>query len=375
MFAAAAREVVFSNPEVIRRVNNEFIPVALKAALVNNPPRGTEGRLYAEIERSKPAPQGICTANSAGKVLTWALSFDDQKSILSFLDHVKARYGQFPDAAKPVTAQRFLKFPSHPLVEIGDAQGPLQIPDRHRKGEHCPGTQAPARGTLLGRIIGRALDQHGRPVADTIRQEHYMEARFELPLGLQVQLSEAVKQAKGDRFRVPDEFSRSIISHAFLGQLDVNPSGRVPGSQNEQFRWEWWAQRISKKANTICIRLEGTSLVAGHQRLALIAQGDGRQWDNRVRLRWQGYVEFLEGRIWRLALLAEGQQRLRWENSRLEMLQESDAEHLMAGHPIDLHCGVRFGLLAERSSSRQTVTNDDGSGSLEASCVLPQQSR
>ena len=100
MFAGAAREVVFSNPEVVRRVNQEFIPVALKAAMINNPPRGIEGELYAEISRSKPAPQGICTANSDGKVLAWALSFDDDKSILEFLDHVSKRYKDSPDATK-----------------------------------------------------------------------------------------------------------------------------------------------------------------------------------------------------------------------------------------------------------------------------------
>ncbi len=98
MFAGAAREVVFSNPEVVRRVNEEFIPVALKAAMVNNPPRGIEGALYAEIGRSKPAPQGICTVNSDGKVLAWALSFDDDRSILKFLDHVSDRYRQSPNA-------------------------------------------------------------------------------------------------------------------------------------------------------------------------------------------------------------------------------------------------------------------------------------
>ena len=48
MFAGAAREVVFSNPEVIKRVNADFIPVALKAALVNQPPDDEEGLLYIE---------------------------------------------------------------------------------------------------------------------------------------------------------------------------------------------------------------------------------------------------------------------------------------------------------------------------------------
>ncbi len=81
MFAGAAREAVFSNPEVARRIKADFVPVALKAGLVNNPPVGPEGLLYREIGRSKPAPQGICVANSDGKVLDWALMFDGDKSV------------------------------------------------------------------------------------------------------------------------------------------------------------------------------------------------------------------------------------------------------------------------------------------------------
>ncbi len=103
--------MVFSNREVVRRVNEEFIPVALKAAMVNNPPRGIEGELYAEIGRSKPAPQGICTVDSNGKVLTWALSFDDDASILKFLDHVVSRYREASDAQKPVLTWVFIDRP------------------------------------------------------------------------------------------------------------------------------------------------------------------------------------------------------------------------------------------------------------------------
>ncbi|HYF00840.1 MAG TPA: hypothetical protein VEJ18_18100, partial [Planctomycetota bacterium] len=61
---------------MIRRVNADFVPVALKAALVNGAPPGAEGDLYREIGRSKPAPQGIAVANASGKVLAWALMFD-----------------------------------------------------------------------------------------------------------------------------------------------------------------------------------------------------------------------------------------------------------------------------------------------------------
>ena len=101
MFAGAAREAVFSRPDVIRRIRREFVPVALKAALVNNPPPGREGRFLREIGRSKPAPQGICVANSAGKVLAWALSFDDAASVPRFLDHVLQRHKETPGTARP----------------------------------------------------------------------------------------------------------------------------------------------------------------------------------------------------------------------------------------------------------------------------------
>lgn len=79
--------MVFSKPRVVRQIRNDFIPVALKAGLVNNPPRNAEGRPYREIARSKLSPQGICTVNSAGKVLAWAMSFDSDASISGFLDH------------------------------------------------------------------------------------------------------------------------------------------------------------------------------------------------------------------------------------------------------------------------------------------------
>ena len=93
-------------------MNADFVPVALKAGLVNNPPYDEEGRLYREIGRSKVLPQGICVINSASKVLAWATMFDDDKSVLAFLDHCSQRFAQFPGAQKPFPAERYPKFPS-----------------------------------------------------------------------------------------------------------------------------------------------------------------------------------------------------------------------------------------------------------------------
>src|SRR5436190_9722878 len=111
---------MFAHAYVIRRVNADFVPVPLKAALVNSPPDNDEGRLYREIGRSKIVPQGICVVNSAGKVLEWVFMFDDHKSVLAFLDHARKRFARFPDAKKPFPAERYMKFPSKKLADIED---------------------------------------------------------------------------------------------------------------------------------------------------------------------------------------------------------------------------------------------------------------
>ncbi len=356
MFAGAAREVVFSNPEVVRRINKQFIPVALKAAMVNNPPPGIEGDLYAEIGRSKAAPQGICTLNSNGKVLTWVLSFDNATSIPEFLDHVVSRYEKAADPQQPVKAERFMKFPSRKLADVEDTGKRLEIPGQHAEHDRCPARPALQKGTLVGRIIGRPLDEKGEPIARTIRQEDYMEARLEIPVAPQEQLAAAINQAQGKRFHLPDAFARSVITHAFLGQLDVNPLGDVPGSRNNNRSWEFTGQIIdSVDAKTTRIRIEGESAVEGEQDTGRNRRGDRAFWEHRVALSWQGYADVKENRIIQLTLIAHGNERLRWGNDRLKFSKEADAAHLMAGHPIDLNCSVRYGLFAEPCAADEVV--------------------
>ena len=110
------------------RVNADFVPVALKAGLVNNPPYDEEGRLYREIGRSKVLPQGICVINSAGKVLAWTAMFDDDQSVLAFLDHCTQRFAQFPDARKPFPAERY--------PEVPEREGPGRSRQRQSPGDY-----------------------------------------------------------------------------------------------------------------------------------------------------------------------------------------------------------------------------------------------
>jgi hypothetical protein len=344
VFAGAARGAVFSNREVIRRVNAEFIPVALKAGQVNNPPDGDEGRLYREIGRSKAAPQGICVVNSAGKVLDWALMFDDEPSILGFLDHVLKRYASFPGAEKPVAAERFMRYPGQKLNDVEDDVKPFEVPSKHPEGRRCLGATEFSEGTLVGRTWGRALKE-GKPSEETQRQELYLEDRFEIPVDVQEALAKAAAGAGKDRFRLPDSLGGALVGSAFLGMLDVNPLGS-PGGRNERKEWEFWGRNEGGR-----VRLEGTSAVAGGPS-AEGARSDGRSWSHEVTLAWRGLIELKGDRVSRLLAVAEGRDKLKW-NGRMIQAGESEVAQLPAGRRIDLDTDVRFGFEARPAAGAE----------------------
>jgi len=333
---------------VIRRINSEFVPVALKAALVNNPGDDEEGRLYREIARAKPAPQGICVANSDGKVIAWTLMFDDNKSILAFLDHTLERFGKYPNAKHPFGAQRYMKFPSSRLPDVPDSGAVLAVPEQHT--QDCPANPRLPSGTVVVRLFGRALDEDGRPVADTTRQEHYTEDRFNLSVEIQAILAKAASNAGTNTFRMPDTLARQLISHAFLGQLDVNPLGSPAGGTGKFRDCELWVQNVSgNQSAPTRLRVVGASHVAGGEGQNRPAKGgDGRIWEHDVKLAWDGFIEMQGSLITRLLLRARGSEKLKWGNP--SMSAPDDVACLPGGHPIDLSCQVHYGILGESAT-------------------------
>lgn len=333
-------------------MKEKFIPVALKAAQVGNPPDSPEGRLYREIGRSKPAPQGICAVNSAGKVLAWSLMFDDDKSVLAFLDYAAARFAEFPDATNPVPAVRFQRFPSQKLNEIEDTRAELEVPGRHPGPERCIATTGVPAGTVLARAYGRALKE-GRPVEETLRQDQYVEDRFEVFPSAQEALARAAAEAGAERFKMPAELARALVGHAYLGMLDVNPLG-APGGKNDRQKLELWCR---KEGNLL--RIEGTSDVAGGHAAAGFGS-DGRLWTHEVSLAWKGRIELKDRRIARLLVLAEGRERLKWGNERMHRAGQSEVSMLPGGRPIDFAGDVRYGMIGEPARPEQ-VGGPDGS--------------
>jgi hypothetical protein len=350
--------VIFSNADVIRRVNTDFVPVALKAGLVNNPPDNDEGRLYREIGRSKILPQGICVVNSMGKVLDWVFMFDDDKSVLAFLDHAEQRFADYPDAQKPFPTERYMKFPSQKLADIEDNGNVLPIVERHPKGESCPAKLRVQQGTIIARVFGRALDKDGKPVADTVRQENYVEDRFNVSVARQEGLAKALVVAGMQRFKIADDLASVLVSHAFMGELDVNPFGDVNGSKGQCTDCTFWGQKVQSDGNgPVRVHVDGKSEAAGVARNG--QNGESPLWQHQVNLAWEGLIEMTGSRMTRLLLVARGTEKLTRRN------KNEESGHLPGGHVafIDLDCGVHFGIIGEpvpaaEAGSAQAATQD-----------------
>ena len=161
---------------------------------------------------------------------------------------------------------------------------------------------------------------------------------------VQEALARSLADAGAERFRVADELGRLLASHAYLGQLDVNPVG-APGGRGDLRRCDFWAQKVDAKGGeSSWVRIEGQSEAAGASR----GEGnDGRLWQHDVKLVWDGWIETRERRITRLLVRARGSENLQWGNGFQAFQGGGDVTHLPAGHPFTLATEVRFGIIGE----------------------------
>lgn len=340
MFAGAAREAVFSNPAVIRKVNAEFIPVSVTAARMHQPPGDPETRLLWSAGRVAPAPQGMAVLNSDGRPLDWVLMFDSDQSVLDFLDHALRRFASNPDPARALPAQRYQRFPSGRMPDASTAADP-DAPERHPAGAACPGLPASPPGTLTVEMIGRALDAGGRLSADTLHQSHHSQDRFEIPPPLQAQFAAATAGSGERRFPLPDSLARLLVSRAFLGQIDVKPIENPLGAPTRLQEYAFWVRRAENAAGHALFRLEGTS----HLECGVAGRPGAPEFDHSIRLTWEGFIEMDGARMKRLILAAAGAERLRWQTPQPGAGTLPEVAYLPAGRAIDLDGKVRYGFL------------------------------
>ncbi len=328
------------------------MPLALRAMLVNGASGAGdpgERRVYEGLKRAMLAPQGIGVLDSSGRPLVWTQLFRDRKGVLEFFDHALKRY------AEPArSAECYMTFPGNRVKEVGHEAAPEAVPDGHPKGAACPARHAKGRtppGSLAARLVGRALDGEGKPVADTVNQEHYAEDQFAVPPAIQ----EAVARALADGGRLPDEFARLCAGHAFLGHIDVGPF--LPTNRGE---WKKCELR-GRKVGPSLFRVEGESEVAGEVK----TNGPGV---HDIKLAWEGFIELKENRVARFVLSARGTEKLQFAKDRhpLRTGEKEEVAVLPGGRPIDLEGGVRYGIVAEPAPAEEAApAPEEGGSSLE----------
>jgi hypothetical protein len=346
VFAGAAREAVFSRPEVIRRINAEFVPLAVRATMANLiDPAGdeAEGRLYQRLKRTQVAPQGICVLNSDGQVLDWVETFENDASVLAFLDYAVQRFREHPAVTAPVAARRYMRYPTGRLPDVPDDPNPAAIAANHPAGQPCPALSrahaAAPPGALAAALVGRSLDAGGQLSTDTVNQEHYVEDQFAIPADLQRAVVAAVDAASG-RVRLPEGFGALCATYAFLGHIDVRPLDNPRGGSGERKRCEFWAEPVGA-ASPGLLRIEGQTEVTGD-----LAGAGGHH--HQVQLAWEGFLTLDGNRITRLLLAARGTEALKYDRGQPltpagQPLPE--VALLPGGRPVNQECGVHYGII------------------------------
>jgi len=108
-----------------------------------------------------------------------------------------------------------------------DEAKPQPVVERHPDGKHCPGTPDVPPGTVVARLIGRALDKDGKPSARMVNQEHLALDRFEVPTRMREKVARALVDGGAGRVAFPDDFARLCMTYAFLGNKDSGPLSKV----------------------------------------------------------------------------------------------------------------------------------------------------
>ena len=189
-------------------------------------------------------------------------------------------------------------------------------------------------------MIGRALDKAGRPVADTLRQENYIEDRFNIAVQTQEKLAKTLANSGPGRVTLPLELTRQWVKQAYMGVLDVQPLDNI-GNSGQLKKCDFGATRVGTGKGPSLLHVEGESEVFIDEKMANAGPGDMHE----IKLKWHGFIEMEENRMTRLVLSAIGKEKLKFNSARGK--DDNEVALLPGGHRIDMSCGVRFGILGE----------------------------
>jgi hypothetical protein len=261
---------------------------------------------------------------------------DNHEDILAFLDHGLERFHKNPDGKNPVMTERYKHYPKLRLEDYKTDAAKLPIPQGHSEKGGCPSWTQHPKGTVVARLVGRALGKDGKPVADTARQANYIEDRFHITISTQEKLAKALGGAKTERVTLPLEVTREWVKHAYLGVLDVRPLDNQDRKNGDLKKCDFGAQKVATGKGLTLWRVEGESEVYIDDKTRQWRPGD-MHW---VKLKWHGFIEMDENRITRLVLSADGSERLKFVSL------------------FNMNCQVRFGIIGEAIAGAPAAAQD-----------------
>lgn len=275
----------------------------------------------------------MCVVNAGGQALAWAMNHEKAQDILSFLDHGLEQFRKNPEGQEPVMTERYTEYPNQRLKEYRMEARGTPMPPGHRDGEICPWPHPRPRGTVVARLVGRALDKDGKPVTDTLRQSFYTEDGFDIAVKTQETLARVLADAGTEPILLPLELTRDWVKHAYMGVLDVQPLDNLGRSKGEIKRCHFVAQKVGPGKGRVLWRVEGDSEAFIDDKMNHGIPGDLHE----INLKWQGFMEMAGDHMAALVLSARGKENLKFQSAQ-------------GGSRFDMAGSVRFGVLGESAS-------------------------
>ncbi|MEQ1862024.1 MAG: hypothetical protein ABMA13_19060 [Chthoniobacteraceae bacterium] len=343
-------------------MQSDFVAVSVAAGNMHRPAAGLENELLRAIGKSGPAPQGIAVLNADGQVLDWVLMFDDDASVLKFLDHARQRFAVHPDNSAPFMTERYQRFPGSKRDDVAAHTVTVPKGGGHDDTVRCPADSIYEPGTLIAKVAGRRVIEEGRLTGDTVNQEDYSQDRFVITPGTQRQLLEAVNKADGKRVRVPDQVARQWVTYAYMGMLDVNPFNNPAGATSDHKDVAFDIETAGGHPGWYRITGESHGSVKTERR-----QGDGAGFENDVQLTWRGFARIENDRLVSLLLRGDGDERLMWNPGGLPgaIGRGPEVANLPAGRHVDWKGPVSFSIIGTPAKAEQTSPTAAGAAAPE----------
>jgi hypothetical protein len=275
----------------------------------------------------------MCVVNTGGQALAWAMNREDNDDFPAFLDRGLERFRKNPDGQEAVATERYVHYPRERLANYQTKAAASPISHGHAGGGGCPSWTSQPSGTVVARVVGRALSKDGKPVTETARQGNYIEDRFHITVRMQEKLARALADAKADRVPLPLELTRDWVKHCYLGVLDVQPLDNPGRGRGELKHCDFRAQRVGTGKGLTLWRVEGESEVSIGDKMIHGSPGDMHE----IKLKWRGFIELDENRMTRLVVSARGPEKLKFVSL------------------FNMACNVRFGILGEPVAHRKAA--------------------